>query len=188
MEKVLLLLCCLLIFSNLALAQSLPIPGSINLYGNEAGTVCGIYDNVPGQIYNIYVFHMYATEVASAGFKVEQQDGANLTWLGDSATLYNLMGTSDEGMEVLYWPSCLSSPLHILTISYQGNVSSSDCSYLRVVGIIAGDPPYAAGCDPYWPMTYDASGGSLAINPTDDCPCNVPVEDTTWGKVKALYN
>jgi hypothetical protein len=157
------------------------------LYGNEAGTVCGIYDNVPGQIYNIYVFHMYATEVADAEFRVEQQAGANLAWLGDTGTLYPTMGTAPEGIMVLYWPFCLSSPLHILTITYQGTVSSADCSYLHVLGIMEGVPPLAAGCDPYYPMTYEAGGGSLVINPTDDCPCDVPVEETTWGRIKSLY-
>jgi hypothetical protein len=31
------------------------------------------------------------------------------------------------------------------------------------------------------------TGGQGIVNGNPLCPCNVPAEDTTWGKVKSLY-
>jgi hypothetical protein len=31
------------------------------------------------------------------------------------------------------------------------------------------------------------TGGQLIVNPAPGCQCSVPVEETTWGQVKALY-
>jgi hypothetical protein len=34
-----------------------------------------------------------------------------------------------------------------------------------------------------WPAT----GGDIVVNPDGSCMCDIPVESTTWGKIKELY-
>jgi len=68
----------------------------------------------------------------------------------------------------------------VLSVTYLLPGTSSACSCLRIVPY-PGDEPYIVcnGCD--FMELPCSGGGSLHVN------CTVPVESTTWGRVKALY-
>jgi hypothetical protein len=77
--------------------------------------------------------------------------------------------------------------VHILTIQYWAQGTSENCCFLGVGTNPIHDPPgiWALDCDL---NLVPATGVGAVINPNETCPCfNVPVEQSTWGKVKALY-
>jgi hypothetical protein len=39
----------------------------------------------------------------------------------------------------------------------------------------------------YYCVAGNGSVGGAPLTPGEDCPCDSPVEDTTWGGIKALY-
>ncbi|MCK4776515.1 MAG: hypothetical protein KAT30_17080, partial [Candidatus Krumholzibacteria bacterium] len=74
-------------------------------------------------------------------------------------------------------------------IDYFAQGLSPPCSYIQVVADpLAYDPPgiQVADCA-FPPNVVNATGGDVVVNPDASCMCNIPVEETTWGKVKALY-
>ena len=164
--------------SGLSLAQA----GSIGVFADPQGTSCDL-DNTSGSM-DVYCVHVDTPGATACRFRVEVE-GAPLTYFGESSPFVNTYGNSQGGFGVSYG-TCLKSPIHVLTISYSG--VSAACDMIRVVDDPTAIPPgiYVTSCQ-MWPNPFIASGGAAYINNDGSCPCNIPVEQTTWGKVKALY-
>jgi hypothetical protein len=155
------------------------------LFNSMAAVNCNVFDNVP-QIINIYVFHMFAPAVSGSQFRVSPFNGALLLYLTEMSPFVAIKGNSQIGVSIGY-QGCFSTPLHILTITYFGQAISPPCSHLQVVPPRLAKPPGILALDCASTIRF-ATGGDIVINPvTPTCTCNSPVEETTWGKVKALY-
>jgi len=185
MRRLLILTIAVLMCAGVAMAQG----GFIGLYADAAGTECNVYD-LPTMVVEIYVVHQFAPGATASEFKVSPVDGANMTWLSDSVwSPFLHLGNSQDGISIAY-RTCYSSPINILTITYLAQGLSATCSSYRVVP----DPTaYPAGeiwmtdCASPTPNLLPAGGGLIYVNPNASCTCIIPVEDTTWGGIKALY-
>ena len=191
MKKLLLIVLCLLICAGSSYGRY--SPGSIMLFSDSLGTNCDLYDTSE-QIQKIYVFHMYCSNPGATGseWRVIQSGGATLTHLQDhyiiEPIMYIYINNSQIGISVAYL-HCAPCPNPILSISYWGFGTSAECSYLHVVEnpIVSHTGLNVTDCTEPSPVVHHALGGSLVINPTAACLCDVPVEETSWGRIKALY-
>ncbi len=104
------------------------------------------------------------------------------TWVGDNSPFLTF-GTSAAGI-VIGFENCEVPPFEVLQTTYTLYGTSSPCAFLEV----AAHPDYPQGLA--FPNCYadftPAIGGRLTINPDGTCP-PLPVETSTWGRVKALY-
>jgi hypothetical protein len=184
MRKMLLLSMVLLLASTLAFAQP---PGSIGLFADPGATNCDVYDQVPGLVI-IYVVHVYTPGATAAQFMVVCAWGSLMTYLAETPTPpYICIGNSQTGVACAYG-GCVPSPNVIMTLTFFGSGISAPCSYCQVMADPSATPPgiYVTDCASP-PNLLNATGGDVVINPIPGCFCNIPVEETSWGHIKNLY-
>ena len=123
---------------------------------------------------------------------IDQLDGAQLTWVSDTVPAdYIVTGDSQSGITILF-DDCVLYPHIILTITYMGNGLSEPCGEIRLVSHpdVVPERLIMIGCqDPPQGMT-GANHSKIYINGNASCPCYtlVPVENTNWGHIKAIYH
>ena len=163
-------------------AQFIPGGGSVSLY-SDAGLSDSTYQDQLVTSFSVFVVHGGVTFDAAMGirFKIEPSPGITFAWLGESSPKPTVIGDSKSGVEIGYGACVFPDAGLILEIEYLGLGTSEPCSFLRVV-----DHPDASSgeievvlCVGLGPVS--AMGKDLTVN------CAVPVQETTWGKVKALY-
>jgi len=107
-------------------------------------------------------------------------------YLSDTNPFPVTVGNSQTGVSVGYG-TCRVGPIHVQTISFFTSGTTPACCRYRVLP----DPNLASGQVETVDCAFQpgiATGGQGFVNSNPTCNCNVPVEDTTWGGVKALYN
>lgn len=164
--------------------------GMITLFADPGGADCAINDTQAGVLIRVYVFHVLAPEALGSEFSVPMPSCAvGMIWLGDSAVFPVTVHESPTGVGIGYGV-CYTEAVHILTINFYGVGTSLNCCPLRVEPPWWGNPPDPPGvnmvdCEI---NLIPAVGGVALINPDETCPClSVPTQETTWGKVKAIY-
>jgi hypothetical protein len=160
---------------------------TIGLYGDSQGTQCDIVDNA-ARLLPIYVVHVSTLGAIGCEFwapKPTCMVGA--IWLSDTDPFGMFLGTTQTGVTIPYGP-CKTGPILATVMNFFGRGTSEPCCSYPVLG-----HPYL---NPSSPRAIDcANQGQSAvglmgtINGTAGCPCGnpVPAEETTWGRVKALY-
>jgi hypothetical protein len=172
--------------ASLAVAQT---GGGIGIYSDLVGVDCNLWDNVAG-LCPYYVVHIPLP--GSIGAATASQFSAPKPvchlgqWLSDTAIFAVTIGSSQTGVAIGYG-TCLPLPLHVLTMNYFCNGLTGACCQYDVLP----DPNIASGnieavdCNF---VTHVAAGMCAMVNPDASCPCwATPVEETTWGKIKAVY-
>ena len=181
MKWSLLVAVCLLLAPSLASAQT----ASIGLFADQSGSECNVVDS-PGPVI-VFMYHLWAPCATGSRFKVVQLNGANLTYLAEQFSFPLVTGTTLTGITITY-PQPLSSPIYLGYIYYSGSGMSQPCGMLKVV-----PHPAAVPSEVLWtdcstpPAVRTATGGAAVVNPDETCDCSIPVHETTWGHVKALY-
>ena len=181
MKKTLSLTLVLMLSASMAFAQA----GSIGIFSDPGGSSCNLLDTAPGLL-NLYVVHAL-TPAATASQWAAPQPACMVgaSYLSDTGIFPVTIGNSQTGVAVGYG-ACLSSPIHCLTINFFGSGLSQACCYYGVVP----DPSLPSGdievvdCDK---NLLVATGGGGILNPDATCQCDVPAQDTTWGKVKSIF-
>ena len=183
MKHVLSLVLCFLFIAGLAQAQG----GTIGVFGDTGGAACDIYDSTPGLVL-VYVVHVYTPGATGCQFKIDDS-AASMTFLAESVPApYMSIGSSHYGIAIVYG-MCVPAPNLVLTLQYFAQGLSTACSHIDVVPDPTAVPPgiYVANCAYPAPALLNATGGTVMVNPIEDCMCNVPAEDTTWGQIKSLF-
>ncbi|HET6350124.1 MAG TPA: hypothetical protein VFH88_13675 [Candidatus Krumholzibacteria bacterium] len=151
----------------------------LHIYSDAVLTDSTISDNSP-RIVNFYVVEKgYFRGATGVRFSTEPTAGFTGVWLGDETSYYKV-GNSPTDIAVAY-AACIPPPILVITMTYQLYGTSTPCSELLIAppacctGVVAPD----VDCSFTEGQITDLR--SLRIN------CAVPVEPTTWGKVKALY-
>jgi len=120
-------------------------------------------------------------------FKGELGGGFGCTPVGE-AHFFTTTGSGWFGTGIgLFYEACLASDILLVILEFSCTGTSSDCSWIRVVG----DPDSQTGeievvdCE----RNRLVGGGSIMyVNPNGDCHCGMtPVESATWGSIKSLY-
>lgn len=162
-------------------------PGAFGVFMDSGGTDCNIIYQNAGLL-PVYVVHVDFLGATAAQFAAPKPDcWTDATFLSDTDVFPIAIGNSQTGKAVGYG-ACMGPPMTVTTINYfvGGGVNPTCCRYLVVP-----DPSVPSGqietvdCT----NTIQYSWGLLAyINPDGTCFCGtVPVQETTWGRVKAMY-
>jgi hypothetical protein len=158
--------------------------GAIDLYGNNSGTAELVYDSTPGLVV-IYVVHTFEPLGGAAACQFSAPKPACFagTYLSDTSVFPVTIGNSQSGVSVGYG-SCRQYPIHVLTIAFFG-LGTTSCCYYPVLP----DPNEPSGqvvavdCGQ---QLVPVTAGATVVNFVYGC-YSIPVEETSWGKVKSLY-
>ncbi|MFH1754817.1 MAG: hypothetical protein ABIA59_03860 [Candidatus Latescibacterota bacterium] len=190
MKRALLLSVCLLVVASMAFAQA----GSIGVFADPAGASCNLTDTAPG-LKLVYVVHVYSPGATASQFRVTADAGMLMTYLAEAVTApYIKIGTcagpAGTGCAIAYG-SCVASPNMVLTVQYFASGLTTPCAMFHVLPDISTIPPKTSvlvtNCAVPTPALLIATGGEAYVNNNGSCPCNVPVEETSWGQIKSLY-
>ena len=177
MKRFLLIGVCLVFCASMASAQS----GTIAVFSDANGTGCNWTDIAPA-LQPVYIFHVFSAGATVSQWKLD----APATWshLGDNSPFALVIGTSIDDCSVSYG-TCMTGSFLLMTVNFFGSGLEAPCTYF---GIVAA--PFKEGIQVIDCADGRAfpAGGQGIVNPDGTCQCDVPVEDTTWGGIKALYN
>lgn len=187
MKQIVLLMLVLICTSSLAFAQ---VPGSIDIFNDSyPGTLdCNFYDSVPG-LMTMNIVHTNGELVASSQWMLEVTAGAEgMAYMGEIPQFPTVIGSSMSGISVAYGACLTQETILLVVVNWFGDGTSTPCGLFSIVA----DPVAASGgvdvadCD-LNRMTIE-HGGQARVNPDGTCMCLYdPVEETTWGSIKALY-
>lgn len=175
MKKVLILALGVILAANVAFADH------VGIYGDPAGTTCGLTLTGFG-LKSVYVVHKFTAGATASRWKVV--DSSGLFQAGNSS-VYAVLGGPYTGASVGYG-TCLSGSITAMTLNYFYQGETGFCKLMTitndpiVASVIVTDCGFA---------DKSATGGQFFFNPDGTClNCNeVATETTTWGTIKALY-
>ncbi|MCI0452192.1 MAG: hypothetical protein L0Z51_07350 [Candidatus Latescibacteria bacterium] len=160
--------------------------GDLSAYADQAGTSCNISDAAVGAV-NVYLIHKHGGASASQ-FGLELTGGATLFPTGfNAATGMLWLGTYPSDVSVSYGASCVQGDFLIGTAGYFGQGTSPACSRIRFVPAPTSVVPGSVAAVDCTAAFVALPTGQGIINADLTCQCDVPVNETTWGGVKALY-
>lgn len=157
----------------------------VKLYSDPALNETTAYDTVPGTLMVHVVLENLPTKVSGIEFKIISDGGFTGVWIGETIHLGLWRGTSPNGIGIVVTP-CETPPIYLLTSKYVMFGTSSTCSYLEVVPDSLAQIIVICDCGPDGCLyPHEGEGGKLIINPDNNCI--IPVERTSWGRIKAIY-
>jgi hypothetical protein len=159
-------------------------PGSIGVFSDTGGGSCNVTD-VAGVV-TVYVVLVGGDGAAYVWFALEESPGLKMTWLNETVQQPLWLGTSRTGIQIGFG-TCLSGASHLLTVRYSGTGTTSVCESIRVVA----HPARASGQVEVMNCAQVVQGvdfgGAALVRNDGGCDCSVGAEDTSWGRIKALY-
>jgi hypothetical protein len=175
MRKELVLIMLILVSPCLILAQ-----GAIGIHADPEGMTCNIDDSQPGLI-TIYVVHkpLFSNGAMGISFSAPIPPCAVLDYVGEEHVFPLTTGDSQNGITVFYGSQCLWGSTLVLIITLQGYGQTPECCFFPIPNVSVvkcnGETESGLGMDHH------------TINGNASCDCAIPIEQTTWGKIKALY-
>ncbi len=166
----------------------------VGLYSNANASNCSLTDVAPGY-FQVFVVAQNIPDVVGIEFQVVAGPGFTATLVGELCPLPpfpSVIGDAFSGL-VLALGNCYNPPIHVYTLTFQGFGTSDACANLA----LASHPDRLDGhiravdCSFNAVLIQQSSTDMFLLNPDGSCnSCGfpVPVEHTTWGAVKALYN
>jgi hypothetical protein len=186
MKNILILSVCVLLCASVSNGQA----GYIGLYSDITGTNCMMTD-IPGPCF-VYVIHKSAVGATSSQFLI-QDVGLNATiFLNEVFSPGRLWTGSSHAGVVVSYGACHSSDILLMTMEYACQGTADPCAMTMVLP----DPTAPSGTIEIFdcaspPNKLVGNGSILTWNDTGSCDpgCGqiVPVQDTSWGQIKALY-
>jgi hypothetical protein len=186
MKRTLLLTLAVVLVASTSMAQQ-PI-GHVGVFSDPTATSCDIQD-IAG-IVHVYVCHVEATIGARASqFKVDMDPSlSTLTYIAESVSIGLSIGDALNGIAISY-NTCVSTfPLELIHIQFFGTGTITSCGKFQIVQDPAQEDNEIAFVDCSSNLVLTGTlDGSAMVNATGDCGCNVANEETSWSKIKALY-
>ena len=180
MKRLLLFTFGALLIAGLALGQA----GSIMIFSYPAFSDCNINDYVPGLV-TTYVVHMYTTGAMASQWRIESPCNL-MVYVGEVIAFATAIGNTQTGISVAYG-GCFVGPIHLATINWFAQGLTSPCCMMSAVE----DPGAPSGlieavdCAQF--KVFPTGGQAIINGQINECWCSVPVQETTWGGVKAMY-
>jgi len=164
-------------------------PGMLGIYSDAMGTDCNIVATTPS-LKPVYVVHTRTDGATACQFSAPKPAcWTNAVYLSDTNAFAVNVGNSQTGAAVGYG-TCRTNVTNVMTINYfiQTAPTQFCCPYP-----VLPDPNSPSGridiVDCGSNLVY-SWGATAIVNPNATCMCSLPsvaAEETTWGRVKALY-
>ncbi len=181
MKKALLLVVGLsMIFTaSLAFAQA----GNVVIYSDPGYTSCDTQGT--GTLF-WYLRHEGHNGATAVNFKIDGH--GNFIRLADSWNFPVVVGQSDVGVGIAYG-ACLAAPTALGSTIWNGLGTAAPCSTVDVVGDPGSPTGNIEGVDCTFNNKTFPGGSFLTVASDGSCQCGivVPVQETNWGQIKALY-
>ena len=182
MKRSMLIALSLLVVASMAFAQD---PGSIMIFSDAGYTDCNIADAGPA-LTPIYLVHMYTTAATASQWMLDPGACNSMVWTGTANAFPTTIGDVFTGVSVAYGGCIGGAPILLVTVNYFAQGLTAPCCYMQIVA----DPTTTSGLIEVVDCNSNrlfATGGAAIINSTQDCFCDSPVNESTWGGIKALY-
>jgi hypothetical protein len=160
--------------------------GSISIFADPGGTNCNLTMLPAPAVTSFYVVHVNGTDVVGSQFRARKPACMNAVFLSDEYVFPLTIGESQFGIFVGYG-QCKSGTVHILTIKYRSLGPTEPCCYYPVVPDPSSESGHIEVVDCVDFNIMYGTGGHGIVNANATCSCDVPAEETTWGRLKALY-
>ncbi len=178
MKRSLLIAFCLVLGASMVFAQA----GSVGVFADPGATNCNMVD--AGGLVQVYISHVNTTGATASQFMLVP--GPGWTHLGDTWNFTTIIGVSIAGVSVAYG-GCFSGAIALGVVNFFGSVAPT-CTLISIVPDPSAPSGEIEGVDCEEPANkMFPTGGSATVNSDGSCDCSIPVQDTTWGGVKALY-
>lgn len=186
MKKVLLMVLCVVALSaSASYGQGVD---AVMLYTDQIGTSCDLV--TAAGLIEIFAVHDFVAGATASQFALNDLSG--MTFLSGSALHAVAVLALDprDGSAVTYDGGCAAGPIAVMKYSYLGSGAEPACGTITVVE----DPVTISGTIEGVDCAFNPTtpnGSVMTINGDGSCACGelgTPVEETSWGKVKALYN
>jgi len=161
---------------------------TIGLYSESYYSSCNIVDNAVGLL-SIRVVHISPGGATASAFSAPMPSCmTGVTWYQDRPP-WEVIGSTQTGIEIGYG-SCKTGVIQLMSIWFFSHGTSDPCC---LYPLLPHPAPWAEGKVQVVDCNFNmvpAVGLVSTINGNETCPCGypVPVEETTWGQVKALYS
>lgn len=167
------------------LAAGVTHADTIGIYADQYGSSCNLGGGAGLRF--AYVIHVTEGATAIEFMAPKPACWTGATWLRDEPWFVPDWCCDDSQTgEMIAYGACKAGTFPILTIVYSVQEPSAPCCPYPVLPY-PGDPGLqVADCDYNFAPAAAMMG---MVNGNATCPCGypVPVEETTWGSVKALY-
>jgi hypothetical protein len=184
MKRLLLLTLAILLINGVVFAQ-LDL-GSIDIFTDLTSMSCDFLDT--GGFVQVQIFATHANDGSTASMWMLTVP-PGWTHFGDTSP-YQTIGVSVDGASVAYG-NCITGDFNILTANFGTPGDTPACSLLKIVPHPAAPTGLIelVDCQEPAPAKQTFAGlGAGIVNDDGSCPCTyVPVHETTWGGIKALY-
>jgi hypothetical protein len=182
MKRSVLIALCILGTASLASAQ---LAGSVGLFADVDGTECNIV-NPGGGMVTVHILHVNHDGATAAMFQIV--DGGS-GWFEGAYTkpaAMTTIGAPMTGISIGYGVPCAAAPTYLGNQAFFASVAAPACTYLSVVPHPDALTGLIEGVDCAQTKTFP-TGGVAVVNSDGSCDCSTPVEETTWGGIKSLY-
>ncbi len=179
-----------LLFAASAAANPVGTSSGFTVYADPSGTGGDIIDT--GGLIALYVIHVGRDPAMASQFIAPRPACLDATYIGDAHQFAVTIGDSQTGISIAYG-QCLDPPIHILTIHYFGSGNTGSCCYYsldcdpRDLAAVPGKIS-VVDCSTSEPTRFYVEAGYSWINYSWATGCLVPVENTTWGRIKSQYS
>lgn len=179
MIRILLVMSCFVICANAALSED----SFIGAYSEMDGTSCNFDGPTP-----VWIVHINSPGVTELFFKVDWPVGPwhVYVWAISGAIVSGSIWT---GIHVWWDDGCRSGTYIVGDISWGSDEPIPNCTQIGIVAHPDRPSGRIEGLDCNQNTVY-ITGQYAVVNPVpEECWCDspVPVEQTTWGQIKALY-
>ena len=158
--------------------------GTLGLYGDTEGMLCSVEDRQLGHFVIHAVIQMDSAKAVEFSAPLPPCL-VGVTWIGDTDVFPVTIGDSQTGVGIATGGVCIGPPLHVLTINYFGNGQTLPCCEILLSGWQTKPVPEMLGCSG---GQFPVSTVAITVNPNTTCSCTLPIEESTWGRVKSLYS
>jgi len=180
MKKVLLLMVAVMCVSGLAYGQS--NVGSIDIFSDANLTDCNI-TAPPAGVFPVWIAQTNVFDGTTA-VQFALVTPSTMLNVGEIASFFLTLGNTTTGVSIAYG-GCKTGTFLLLQINYLGQGATAPCELITVVRDPIKPGIQYIDCDENLIIVPQA--GQARVNPDISCLCAVPVHETTWGGIKALY-
>jgi hypothetical protein len=185
MERLLLLTMAILLINGVVVAQ--PDLGSLDVFSDPGYTSCDFVDT--GGLISVYVLSTHSGD-GSTAVQFRMNIPSAWTLLGNTSPFPVVVGDPIGGISIGYG-QCIVGDNLIMSANFLGDGLSPACSFITILP----DPAAPTGnieivdCQSPFPAKWEfAQLGQGIVNGDGSCDCTyLPVHETTWGGIKALY-